>query len=174
MSISFCGIKKWIVLLIVFAVAVVGFSSMRYLKEEQDITQANNQVEDMVKSKEVEQQTAAIDYYVEYKLERDRIRDERQEMLRQIINNPETGLEMRQQAQKEVVGISQNIEKEMVIENLIKAKGFEDAVLFMDHDAAHVVVKAKSLDEGQLVKIADVVSRNMDIASENVTIIAKK
>lgn len=181
MSISFGGMKKWIVLFIVLVVAGVGVSGMRYFKEQQNVSQPNNQVksqanneaEDVIKNKGGEQ-TAAIDYFIEYKLERDRIRDERKEMLRQIINNSETDLEMRQQAQKEIVDISQIIEKEMVIENLIKAKGFENAVLFMDHDASHVVVKAKSLDERQLMQIADVVSRNMNISSEKVTIIAKK
>ena len=71
------------------------------------------------------------DFFIDYKLERDRLRSQEADYLRELINNPNASIESKEKAQQDLIALSQKVEKEMVVENLIKAKGFEDAVIFL-------------------------------------------
>lgn len=114
------------------------------------------------------------DFFIDYKLERDRLRSQEADYLRELINNPNATKESRDQAQKDLITLSQRVEKEMVVENLIKAKGFEDAVIFISNDFANVVVKSSGLQQKQVSQITDIVTKTTGIPIEKITIIERK
>lgn len=114
------------------------------------------------------------DFFIDYKLERDRLRSQEADYLRELINNANASSESRDQAQKDLIALSQRVEKEMMVENLIKAKGFEDAVIFMSNDYANVVIKASGLLPKQIAQITDIVTKATNIPIDKITIIERK
>lgn len=114
------------------------------------------------------------EFFIEYRLDRERTRGQQVEWLREITNNPNADAETRKKAQEQLYNLSQEIGKEMETENLIRAKGFNDAVvLLQQNQAATVVVRAKELTTDDAAKIADLVARNTGVTPNNIIIIAK-
>ena len=63
------------------------------------------------------------------------------------------------------------MEKELLIEGLLKAKGFEDAVITISDAAVNVIVKQKDLTKQQVAQVLEIVLREAgDISAENVKI----
>ncbi|MDF2572737.1 MAG: SpoIIIAH-like protein, partial [Sporomusa sp.] len=72
----------------------------------------------------------APDFFTEYRLERDKIRSERSDLLREIIKNSKTD-DTKQHAQETILKMTLDKQREAEMENLIKAKGFGDALVFV-------------------------------------------
>lgn len=118
--------------------------------------------------------TVESDFFIDYKLERDRLRSQEADYLRELINNPNAAQESKEKAQQDLISLSQKVEKEMIVENLIKAKGFEDAVFFLSDDFVNVVVKTDGLQPKDVAQITDVVTKTAGIPVEKITIIERK
>jgi len=114
----------------------------------------------------------STDFFTEYRLERDRLRSERMELLRDIIKNSKND-EVRERAQNSVLKLIMDKEKEAEMENLIKARGFADALVFIQDEAVSAVVKASSLTREDVMQVADVISRVCGVQPEAITVSAK-
>jgi stage III sporulation protein AH len=114
------------------------------------------------------------DFFIEYKLERDRLRSQEADYLRELINNPNAGEQSKEKAQQNFINLSQRVEKEMIVENLIKAKGFEDAIIFFSDDFINVVVKTNGLQPKDIAQITDIVTKNAGVTADKITIIERK
>jgi stage III sporulation protein AH len=114
------------------------------------------------------------DFFIDYKLERDRLRSQEADYLRELINNPNAVQQSKDKAQQDLIALSQKVEKEMIVENLIKAKGFEDAVIFLSDDVANVVVKVTGLKQNEVAQITDIVTKTTGINVDKITIIERK
>ncbi|GAW94164.1 SpoIIIAH-like family protein [Calderihabitans maritimus] len=113
------------------------------------------------------------EFFVEYRLERDRIRSQQVQLLREVVDNPNSVAETRQEAQNRILEITQRMEQELQLENLIVAKGYKDAVVFIEPDSVTVIVHEKNLTQTDAAKIADLVSRYTDHKLEDIVIIPK-
>ncbi|SHM51559.1 stage III sporulation protein AH [Caldanaerovirga acetigignens] len=114
------------------------------------------------------------DFFVDYRLERDRLRSQEADYLREIINNPNASQESKEKAQKDLIALAEKVEKEMNVENLIKAKGFEDAVIIISGDSANVIVKSEGLSTKEVAQITDIVTRTTGLSLEKITIVERK
>ncbi|NLU11434.1 MAG: SpoIIIAH-like family protein [Tepidanaerobacter acetatoxydans] len=114
------------------------------------------------------------DFFIDYKLERDRLRSQEADYLRELINNPNASNDSKEKAQHDLITLSQKIEKEMIVENLIKAKGFEDAVIFFSDEFINIVVKADGLLPKDIAQITDVVTKTTGVTVDKITIIERK
>ena len=103
-----------------------------------------------------EENIKSTNYFIEHKLDRDKLRGSLIEQLQDMVDNEKTSDEMRKQAQSEIIKIGSISETELYIEGLIKAKGFEDALVFLKEDDAKVVVSANELTEQDVAKILDI------------------
>lgn len=112
-------------------------------------------------------------FYVEYRLERVRTRGQRVEWLREVINNVNSSGETRQKAQDNLLNISSCMEKEVEMENLIKAKGYDDAVVLIDNRSVTAVIATDNLNPEEAIRLADLISRGTGVDSSNIVIIAK-
>lgn len=113
-------------------------------------------------------------FFAEYRLERERTRSQRIDILNMVINNPNTAPEVRLDAQKELEQIAEKTETEMVVENLLTAKGFEDALLFIHDGSVDVIVKTTDgLTQAEAIQIRDIVARSLNIPMADVVIIEK-
>ncbi len=114
------------------------------------------------------------DFFVEYRLERERTRGQRVEWLREVINNVNSAGETRQKAQEHLMTISSIMEKEVELENLMKAKGYKDAAVLVDDRAVTVIVNTKTLPVGDAAQITDLVSRGTGVEAKNIVIIPRE
>lgn len=112
-------------------------------------------------------------FFNEYRIERDRRRSERVEILREIVNNANSSANMRQEAQQKLITISDVLEKESKIENALVAKGFNDAVVVIQKDAVMVIVPSSGLREDEIVRISDIVIKVVGCKIEDVVIVPK-
>ncbi|MGB9839961.1 SpoIIIAH-like family protein [Thermovenabulum sp.] len=113
-------------------------------------------------------------FFIDYRLERDRLRSQEADYLREIINNPNASKESKEKAQKDLIALAQKIEKEMMMENLIKAKGFEDSVVILAENSANVVVKSGGLQPNEVAQITDIVNRITGLPLDKITIVERK
>lgn len=118
-------------------------------------------------------QKTGDDFFVEYRIEREQTRSRQLELLQEIVANPNSTSESKQEAQNQVIKTTRQLGLEMQLENLIKAKGYQDAVLVMQNESTTVVVQKKELEETDIAKIADLVSRHTGLDLSQITIIPR-
>jgi stage III sporulation protein AH len=117
---------------------------------------------------------AAIpDFFTEYRLERDKLRSERAEILRESIKSAKTD-ETRQTAQAAILRTIQEKQQETEMENLIKARGFSDALVFIRDNTVNAVIKTPSLARDDVLQVADIISKVSGVKTEDITISAKQ
>ncbi len=119
-----------------------------------------------------EQAPAVSDFYTEYRLERDRVRSERSDLLREALKSAKTD-ESRQKAQDAVLKLVLEKQRESEMENLIKAKGFADALVFVRDNTVSAVVKTQTLSREEVMQVADVIGRVSGAKPEDITISTK-
>ncbi|HPU00267.1 MAG: SpoIIIAH-like family protein [Firmicutes bacterium] len=124
-----------------------------------------------VSGSEVELDEAA--FFDHYRLQRERTRDRSIEMLQSILDNPNAGAAAKEEAEKMLLEIVQLREQELVVENMIKAQGYEDAIFFYHDEVATVLVKHKGLDEKSFIQIAETVSAAVGVERENIQVMAR-
>ena len=113
-------------------------------------------------------------YFIESKLERDKKRSELITGLNNIIEGQNTGEEMRAEALGIKLNTFTNTEKETFVENMIMAKGFDDAVVYLGDQSINIVVSSENLTEKDVAQIVDIVKRETDIEMDNIVIMSKK
>ncbi len=99
------------------------------------------------------------DFFATFRLDRDRERGAFQETLKEVMDSPTADADVRKQATQEYVQLSKEASLETKAERMVKAKGFDDAVVHLTEGSAQVIVKAASVSEQQFRQIMDAVSR---------------
>lgn len=110
-------------------------------------------------------------FFVEYRLQRDRIRASEVEMLNQMIENPNITGDAKQEAEVQLLNLIELMEKELMVESMLKAQGFKDAVFFIKDGKANVVVEAAELDATQFMQIADMVSSVTGLSIDDISVV---
>lgn len=113
-------------------------------------------------------------FFVEYRLQREKSRGRQVEILEEIVNNPSSAAETRKTAQDQLMEISGSISKEVRVENLLRAKGYRDAVVCMDRRGVTVVMESRGLSPAEEAGIIDIVSRETGFGEQGIVIIPKK
>ncbi len=113
-------------------------------------------------------------YFVEYRLSRDKLRASMVERLNDIVSNTQTAEDVRSKAQTEIMKIGNISESELQIEGLVKSKGFEDALVFLTDKDIKVVVSKSELSEQDMVKILDIVKAETSFNADNIKIMKKQ
>ncbi|RJQ26084.1 MAG: SpoIIIAH-like family protein [Peptococcaceae bacterium] len=116
----------------------------------------------------------STDFFVEYRLERERTRGQQVELLREVINNANSDEETRKKAQEQLMEISRIMGKEVELENLIRARGIEDAAVLLDSRAVMVIVADNGVVSGDVYQLTDLVSRGTGLAAQDVAMVLKK
>ena len=58
----------------------------------------------------------------------------------------------------------------MICENLIKTKGFEDSLVFVNGDSINVIIGATTLEKEQVSEIQNLIQREMKAEAKNIHI----
>jgi len=112
-------------------------------------------------------------FFVEYRLERDRTRSQQIDLLREIVNNSHSSDEIRNEAQTRLLAISQAIDTEMKLENLIRAEDFKDAVVFVEEKSVTIIIQAPVLTQPDREKLTAITARVTGINADNIAVFAK-
>ncbi len=144
-------------------------------KENSDVEnlakETSKEIEDTLNSKEnIDSDT----YIVDMKMTREKQRNQLTEQLNEIINNPSTADEAKVEASNMKVSIVKNSDTELQIENLLLAKGYDEAIVFIDGDKANVVVNMEEIKQNDATKIFDIVSNQSGISRENIKLTNKR
>lgn len=113
-------------------------------------------------------------FFAEAKINRDKARGDSLDILREIVDNPNSLKEDVSKAQEKMSNIADAIAKESNIENQIKAKGFTDAVVFITDENVSVSVAAAALVPSETAKILDIVMSETKMPAEKIKIIPIK
>lgn len=113
------------------------------------------------------------DFFVQHRLEMDKVRSDLISMYRETINNPNTDPAIKKVSQEKLLQIQEAMEQEIKVEGLIKLKGYSNAIVSIsgDNTSINVIVRSDGLTEEDVAKIYDIIAQVTKIRAENVTII---
>lgn len=111
------------------------------------------------------------EYFVETKLERDRMYSEMLETYQKMLNSTDTIESQKAIAMQEITNITNLKNGIMISENLIKNKNFENVVILVNNGTASVIIKSSLLTQEQIAQIQNIVSRelNIEVSKINIT-----
>lgn len=112
-------------------------------------------------------------FYVEYRLQREKARSQQVEILKDIANSPSSSPDSVKAAQEQLLNISKSVSRESSVENLLKAKGYSEAVVCVDQKGVTVVVDSRGLTTSEEGKLVDIVSRETGFGEQSIIIIPK-
>lgn len=133
-----------------------------------------NEDKDALETMYTEVSMNSKNYFVEYRLSRDKLRASLVDRLDEIINNEKTNETVREEAQREIIKLGNTSEKELQIEGLIKGKGYEDALVFLTEEDIKVVVSIEELKEQDMVKILEIIHSETNYDTNNIKIMKKQ
>lgn len=115
--------------------------------------------------------TKEIDeYFSSSKLTRDTMYSQMIETYEKILENQNIASDQKTIAQTEIKNINDSKNKIMICENLIKTKGINDSIIFINGDSISVVVKAEKLEQDQIAQIQNIIAREMQVEISNIHI----
>lgn len=116
-------------------------------------------------------QTATVGYFQTYRSTRESTRDQEMLYYDAIIANETSSEEAIKNAEDAKLTLINQMEKELVVEGLIKAKGFDDCVVTISDQNVNAVVKADDLTSTEVAQIVAVIQSQLNTSIENIKII---
>lgn len=109
-------------------------------------------------------------FFVEYRLERERVRSQEIDMLQQLICNPNVSEDGKREAEKKLLKLQELIELELLVENAIKAQNFEQAIFIMQEEGALIIVDKQDLSSQEIILIADIAAGSTGLKNSQIKI----
>lgn len=114
------------------------------------------------------------DYFAQARLDKAISRDEAVETLKMVLSGQDVTEEEIEVYTQEAISLTSMIESESNIENLIKAAGYEDCVVYLDNDSASIVVKTDGLSVKEAAQIKEILLSEVNVLDENIRIFEVK
>jgi stage III sporulation protein AH len=112
-------------------------------------------------------------YFTSAVLNRRRSRDEALQTLQVVIDSSESMPDVKDEALTQMINIASDIETEAMVEETVKAKGFEDCIAMINDGNINVVVKTPGLLTNEVALITEIVVEETGFAPENIKIVEK-
>jgi stage III sporulation protein AH len=115
------------------------------------------------------------DYFINYRLEREKARSRQLELLQELIDDEKTTSEVRSDAQAKVIAQAEAIEQELMLESIMVAKYGGEAAVFIQPEKVNVVLEMnpEKMSDSEAAKIAELVNNYTGIGYENVIVVLK-
>lgn len=108
------------------------------------------------------------------RLSRQKSRDESAMLLKEIIDNDSLSAEDKSKAADKLEALSDAIQKEASIENLVRAKGFLDCAAYISEDSVTLTVKADGLEKTQIAQLKDIAMTQTGLSADKIKILEIK
>lgn len=128
-------------------------------------TKATNANE--VKDKDIKK---TEEYFSSSRLNRETMYSQMIESYQKILESSNTNETQKAIAQTEIQNINNMKNKIMICENLIKTKGIENLVIFVNDTSVSVIVRADSLEQDKIAQIQNIISREMEVEINDIHI----
>ncbi len=112
-----------------------------------------------------------VTFFSTYRADREATRAQEVLYLEDIITSPSSTEEVIVSAQEKKISLVSNMEVELALEGLIKAKGFEDCIVTISSNNVNVVVKDSELTVQEAAQIFNIIVTETDYPASNVIII---
>jgi len=113
------------------------------------------------------------DYFVKSKLERDTMYSQMIETYEKVLNSTNSLETQRQSATQEIQKINDTKNSIMICENLIKTKGFENSIIFVNGESISIIIGIEEIKQEEVAQIQNIISREMKAKVENIHIATK-
>lgn len=117
--------------------------------------------------------SSQADYFEAYRTNRQSIRDMEMRYVQTVSDNQGSDDAVKKEAEQRLLEIATLMEKELKLESLIRSKGFEDVIAFVEDGSVNIVIKAEKLTSAQATSILKTVVDETGEASQNITIITR-
>lgn len=114
------------------------------------------------------------EYFTESRLEREKMYSQMLESYQNILENSQISETQKEISQNEIKNINDTKNAIMIAENLIKNKGFEDVVIFVNGESISVIIKGEEITPEQIAQIQNIVSRELSAEVDNIHISNKE
>ena len=126
-------------------------------------------------SVETNTQTITTDeYFTNSRLERNTMYSQQVANYQEILSNTNISETQKQTAQEEITRINNEQNAIMIAENLIKTKGIEDLVIFVNGESINVIVKGSELEKEEIAQIQNIITRELEADIGNIHIMNKE
>ncbi len=142
------------------------------------ITEENESSEELPSSDEIKQANSndynpSDEYFSKSKLERETMYSQTIDTYQKMLDNSNVSDEQKKIATQEITKKNNEKNSIMICENLMKTKGFENCVIFVNGKSISVVVDAEKLQQEDIAQIQNIVSREMKADVNNIHITNK-
>ena len=137
---------------------------------------AANEIIDKQENKEQEKNNAiqtnttitTDEYFTKSRLERDTMYSQMIENYQKILDKTTISETQKNTATQEIKKINEQKNAIMITENLIKTKGFEDLVIFINSESINVIIKSKEITKEQIPQIQNIITRELKAEINNI------
>ena len=114
------------------------------------------------------------EYFTKSKLERDTMYSQMLETYNKILNSNNALETQKQSASDEIKKINDTKNSIMICENLIKTKGFTNAIIFVNGQSVSAIVEtSEELKQEEVAQIQNIIQRELNVEAENIHISSK-
>ena len=113
---------------------------------------------------------AEDNYFSTSRLGRDTMYSQMIESYQKILENESISQEQKTIATQEINNINTTKNAIMIAENLIKTKGFQDVVIFVNGQSISVILQGDELKQEEIAQVQNIVAREMKAEIENIHI----
>lgn len=150
--------KKKIIIIVAMVLLLAVTSYLNIALNNKAVDTSNNNV-------------TTSNFFASYRDDRTQNRNQEILVLEAIIADANSTEDAKNVAETKRVELVALMEKELLTEGLIKAKGFEDCIVAATSNSVNVVVKSANLEANEVAQIAEIVMENTNVAIDNIKII---
>lgn len=137
-------------------------------------TSNNNDDTTITTSSSSTNSTQDIDsYFTSSRLERESMYSQRIENYQDILNNSNVSEAQKKTAQAEITKLNNEQNAIMIAENLIKTKGIEDLIIFVNGESINVIVKGDEVKKEEIAQMQNIITRELEADIGNIHIMNK-
>ena len=154
------------------------FGDVELVSSESNVVENTSESEETEVEEETTTETSLVEndesdiseYFTELKLNRDNLYSQKLEAYEQIVSSSTISSEQKAVAIQEIEEITEIQNEIAVAEELIKLKGFENVVIYVNGDSVSVIVRSAALSTEQIAQIQNIVSRELNVEIVNISI----
>lgn len=118
--------------------------------------------------------TTTDEYFTNSRLERNTMYSQQIENYQNVLSNTNVSEAQKKTAQEEITRINNEQNAIMIAENLIKTKGIEDIMIFVNDSSVNAIIKGEEPKKEEIAQIQNIITRELKAKIENIHIMNKK
>jgi stage III sporulation protein AH len=110
-------------------------------------------------------------YFAQARMDLQESRDEAKDFMEAMFHGGDARGDELEVMARSAERLRSNIESETKVENLLKAQGFADALVYISDRGVNIIVKTEGLDAAGAATIKNTLLSEVSVAAENITIV---